>query len=123
MFRKEGGVFVGGRTENAKPEGQRQQSGRGVCRGDLHTVSLPHIMIRILVMAIPAHQYKLTSRGGENIPVRLQQLLLDPEGSSVTKNICPSLTREINRNHDAYTRVMRRTRWKDRLGLVLLGKE
>jgi hypothetical protein len=61
-------------------------------------------MIRILGMATPAHQVQVR-RGWDNIPVQSQQLVLDPEASSVTKNIYPSLRRAINQSHDAYNWV------------------
>ena len=91
--------------------------------GGLRTVSLPHIMIRILGTATQAHQIQIRRAGRDNIPVQSQQLALDLEASSVTKNICPLLRRAINHSHDAYNRVRRHTRWKDRLGLIFLGQE
>ena len=86
-------------------------------------MSLPHVMIRILGTATPAHQIQIRRTGRYNALVRSQQLVLDPEASSVTKNICLSLRRAINQSYDAYNRVRRHTRWKDRLGLILFGQE
>jgi len=59
----------------------------------------------------------------DSIPVRSQQLVLDPGGSSVTRNICPSLSRTINWNRGAYNQVERRTLRENRLRLILLGQE
>jgi len=74
-------------------------------------------------MEMPAGQLLIHWTRQDDILVRSQQPALDPEGSSVTKNICPSLRRAINWDHDAYNRARRRTRWKNRLRLILLGQE
>ena len=59
----------------------------------------------------------------DHTPVRSQQPALYPEGSSVTKNIYPSLRKEVQWNSDAYDRIRRRTLRINRLRLVLLGQE
>ena len=57
------------------------------------------------------------------MPVRSQQLVLDPGGSSATMNICPPLSNVISWNHGACSRIERRTRRENRLRLILLGQE
>lgn len=123
MFLKEGGVFVGGRTENAKPKARFRYSDRGDCHGNLHTMGLSHIVVRVLGKATPAHQVqpRRARRGGT--PVQSQQLALDPEGSGVTMNIRPSLMKVIGWNYDACDPSGRPTWWKDLLRLILLGEE
>jgi len=96
---------------------------RELVMGIPHTVSLPYIMIRILGMGMPARQLQIHWTRQDGIPARSQQLALDPEGSSVTKNTRPPLRAAINRDHDAYNRVKKRTRWEHRLRLILIGQE
>lgn len=86
-------------------------------------MGLPHVVVRILGKGAPAHQVqpRRARRGGT--PVQSQRLALDPGGSGVTMNIRPSLMKVISWNHDAYRPFGGPTRWKDRLRLILLGKE
>lgn len=109
--------------ERKTPSLEINVSGRAVGNRGSRTVSLPHIVIRILGTATPAHQMRVRRMRRDNIPVRSQQLVLDPEASSATKNIYPSLGRVINQNHNAYNQAGRHTRRKDRFRLILFGQE
>lgn len=113
---------MGGRTENARPQDQYQQSTPELVVG-LRTVSLSHVMIRILVVGTPAYQLREHRTERHSIPVRSQQLALDPGGSSVTRNICPPLSRTMSWNRGAYNQVDRRTWRENCLRLILLGQK
>lgn len=86
-------------------------------------MGLSHIVVRILGEAAPAHQVQPRWARRGNTPVQSLRLALDPGESGVTTNIHPSLMNVISRNHDVHDLFRRPTGWKDRLRLILLGKE